>query len=90
MATEPSIGSVTVTATDDSIGAVAVTPTIYIILTRDVAGWKELSTVSARSAEAAIRTIGAAGVYVAVPARSFKPVTVSAVQTTVLKLEGAK
>lgn len=55
----------------------------------------ENSNVPAASAEAAIRLACKAddmpgGTYVAVPARSWKPVTVQAVQTTVLKIEDAK
>ncbi len=54
----------------------------------------ENSNVPAPSAEAAIRLAcktddTPAGTYVAVPARSWKPVTVQAVQTTTLKLEEA-
>jgi len=63
-----------------------------------VPGWAwtvENSNVPAANAEAAIRFAcktdnKPTGTYVAIPARSWKPVTVSAVQTTVLKLEGAK
>jgi hypothetical protein len=72
--------------------------TSYIVLKAHVdggGGWHEIpGTVAAPSAEAAIRkALGAkadaTGPYVAVPARSWKPVKVSAVQTTVLKLENA-
>lgn len=57
--------------------------------------WRiENSNVPAPSAEAAIRLAcktgdALAGTYVAVPARSWKPVNVQAVQTTVLKIEDA-
>ena len=79
--------------------------TTYIVLRRGAersgdADWSwtiENSNVQAASAEAAIRLackndsnpVGTVGTYVAVPARSWKPVTVQAVQTTVLKLETA-
>lgn len=55
--------------------------------------WRvENANVPATSAENAIRLAckngdAPAGTYVAVPQRSWKPVTVTAVQTTVLKLE---
>jgi hypothetical protein len=53
----------------------------------------EKANVAASTAEAAIRHAcndkDADGVYVAVPARSWKPVKVAAVQTTALKLESA-
>lgn len=53
-------------------------------------------TVAASSAEQAIRATvegrtanDKSGTYVAIPARSFKPITVKAETTTVLKLESA-
>lgn len=55
-------------------------------------GWGiENSNVPATNAEAAIRLAckndsNPAGTYVAVPARSWKPVQVTAVQTTVIQL----
>jgi hypothetical protein len=54
--------------------------------------WDEAGTTEATNADAAIRKIVAArpdpsGTYVAVPQRSWKPVQVTAVQTTTLKLE---
>lgn len=77
--------------------------TTYIVLRRarltDATGtddgWRvENSNVPAASAEAAIRLAcktdsTPAGTYVAIPARSWKPVTVQAEQTTILKLESA-
>lgn len=54
--------------------------TAYVILGHSEEGWKELGTVDARSAQAAVRELldgsDKGGEYVAVPARSFKPVTV--------------
>ena len=71
--------------------------TRYVVLQHDGddGSWGEIAAVSARSADAAVRDAIAGdatptGTYVAVPQRSWKPVTVSAVQTTVLKLEEAK
>jgi hypothetical protein len=78
-----------------------VAPTTYIVL-RCVydsdAGhdqWIVAGSVDAPNAEAAIKTVAGrldtpTGGFVAVPARSWKPVTVQAVQTTTLKLEDAK
>jgi hypothetical protein len=74
--------------------------TTYIVLREaDYApgerAWKvENSSVPAASADAAVRLAcktasNPTGVYVAVPARSWKPVKVAAVQTTALKLESA-
>lgn len=67
-------------------------PTDYIVLSRDTSRdtsgyWTQEKTVQARSAEAAIRQLGTEGTYVAVPARSWKPVTVKAETQTVLRLE---
>lgn len=62
--------------------------TDYIVLNRDNSGyWAQEKTVQARSAEAAIRQIGKEGTYVAIPQRSWKPVTVRAETQTVLRLE---
>lgn len=62
--------------------------TDYIILSRDNSSyWQQEKTVQARSAEAAVRQLGKEGTYVAVPARSWKPVTVTAETQTVLRLE---
>lgn len=64
--------------------------TDYIMLKRDASGfWTQEKTVQARSAEAAVRQLGKEGTYVAVPARSWKPVTVKAETQTVLRLEAA-
>lgn len=65
--------------------------TAYVVLSRDDSGYwtANVKPVQARSAEAAIRAIGAAGTYIAVPERSWKPVTVKAEQRTVLTLEDA-
>lgn len=72
-------------------------PTKYVIL-RQPPGeqdtWHiERPSVPANSAEAAIRKALATAApddkFVAIPLRSFRPVTVQAVQTTVLKLENA-
>lgn len=74
-------------------GAAVIVPALteYVLLERDASSfWSYTTTVEARSAEAAIRSIEAAGTYVAVPARSWKPVTVKAETTTVLRLEEAK
>lgn len=75
-------------------------PTSYIVLRaasaaagdQATAGWIDVATVDATSSTAAIRHMAkkndvSSGTYVAVPARSWKPVKVAAVQTTVLKLE---
>jgi hypothetical protein len=70
--------------------------TTYVVLrqTESASGWDVIaSSVNASNAESAIRSALAAtvnpadGSYVATPKRSWKPLTVSAVQTTVLKLE---
>jgi hypothetical protein len=68
--------------------------TTYIVLTemydnegvRD--GWHTMQTIEAgRAADAIRKTITDGGTYVAVPARSWKPVTVTTETKTVLKLE---
>lgn len=65
--------------------------TEYVVLVRGPeASWTDSATVKARSAEQAIRSVGKEGTFVAIPARSWKPVTVKAETTTVLKLEEAK
>jgi hypothetical protein len=69
--------------------------TTYIVLraTADETGWEYISKVAnVGSAEAALRAAintenGQAGTYVAVPKRSWKPVTVTTETRTVLKLE---
>ena len=64
--------------------------TEYVILTRDDSGyWQPAGdgTTVARSAEQAIRSLEKPGTFVAIPERSWKPLKVSAVQQTVLKLE---
>lgn len=83
MADEPLAGS--------NAANVTVSPTEYIILTRDDSGrWVEHAhPIRAFSAEAAVKKLEAEGTYVAVPARSWKPVTVKAEQTVTLKLEPA-
>lgn len=64
--------------------------TEYVILSRDDSNfWSEEARKNARSADGAIRALKKEGTFVAVPARSFKPVTVRAEQTVVLKLEDA-
>jgi hypothetical protein len=53
------------------------------------AGLQDVGTVEAQTANAAIRSVidkHGAGQYVAVPARSWKPVTVTIEKTTVVKL----
>ena len=72
-----------------------------IVTDEPAEAWEVVLTegVDARSADAAIRVAAADDfghlrneqpcTYVAVPARSWKPVKVAAVQTTILKLEEA-
>lgn len=94
----------------------AASPTMYVVLRRsriEVEGpesghvleqLEKVATVTARSAEGAIRQVAAlpavrdlpnpnvlsgAQVLVAIPARSFRPVTVTAEVQTKLKLESA-
>lgn len=73
--------------------------TDYVILAKDGATWKQHRTVTARSADQAIRDhlktaggtpVNADGTYLAIPSRSFKPVTVKTETVTTLKLEEAK
>jgi hypothetical protein len=65
--------------------------TEYLIFFGGEHGWQSIGKASANSAHNAIRArlgelpASEGGTYVAVPARSWKPVTVEAVQTTVLK-----
>jgi hypothetical protein len=63
--------------------------TTYIVLhqaSHDT--WTFHDSAEASSADAALRkSIGEPGTYVAVPARSWKPVTVTTETRTVLKLE---
>jgi hypothetical protein len=65
--------------------------TTYIVLRRDNEGllWRVVdSHLDAASTDAALRkAVHENGVYVAVPERSFKPVTVTTETKTVLKLE---
>ena len=67
--------------------------TSYVVLRRDVEGgrWSEVATVDASNATTAIRHIAAkdaaTAVYVAVPTRSWRPVTVKVETQTVLKLD---
>ena len=71
--------------------------TSYIVLRRITAGdttdWRPIDEITATSSESAIRiaVLGLPerqdGAYVAVPLRSWRPLTVQAVQQTVLKLE---
>lgn len=72
--------------------------TAYIVLKLDESEglgvlWREGPTIEATSAEAAVRSAtiqGAAdGTYVAVPARSWKPVTVTTETRSVVKLTEA-
>ncbi len=74
----------------------ATTATYAVLLRHEDAAdlWAFLDKYEAPSAEAAIRAYckkhgDLAGTYVAVPSRSWKPVTVKAETTTVLRLEDA-
>ncbi len=63
--------------------------TNYVILRLDseTSSWKEHGEATATSPQRAIRAIeNGAGVYTAVPARSWKPVTVTVETKTVVKL----
>lgn len=70
----------------------------YVILEREAVptdqGWREFARETAHSAETAIRnalegnTDG--GTFVAIPARSWRPITVRALTVTTLKLEEVK
>ena len=73
--------------------------TTYIVLQREMEGsgdsvkdrWKATGTVSASSAEAAIRqSVSDEGTYVAVPARSWKPVAVRTETQTIIRLDTPK
>lgn len=62
----------------------------YVVLAKDDSGlWAVEKTVQAKSAEAAVRAIGSGGTFVAIPARSFKPVKVFAKTETRLIVEQA-
>jgi hypothetical protein len=65
--------------------------TTYIVLRRSQPtenDWKLDSTVEATSADAAIRKANPKdGLYVAVPARSWRPVTVRTETTTTIRLD---
>lgn len=89
----------TETIENRSGAGVIVPATAYVILRFNEATdeWSEYGDrVGSTSAQGAIRAhlthraTDPTGTYVAVPARSWKPVTVQAVQTTTLKLEEAK
>ncbi len=70
---------------------VVVEGTEYVIFTRDESGfWSTVDQITARTTEAAIRAHGKPGMFLAIPLRSFRPVTVKAETTTVLKIEAAK
>jgi hypothetical protein len=65
--------------------------TDYVVLDQDASlFWKVVGEVSARNADAAIREFAKAGsdpqTYVAVPARSWKPVTVKTETKTILTI----
>ena len=64
------------------------TETEYVLLTREGDGdrWMKAGTVMASGAEAAIRANGESGEWVAVPARSWQPMTVEKVQVPRLKV----
>jgi hypothetical protein len=67
-----------------------VADTTYIVLQReaDLDAWHDIGTTEASSADAAIRrVVDSAGTYVAVPARSWKPVTVRTETQTVIRLD---
>lgn len=82
---QPQVARLTTTTT------ITVT-TEYVVLNKDGEGWKPIvPTVKARSAEHAIREAAGntPGNYVAVPARSWKPVKVSVDTVPTVKLEDA-
>lgn len=61
--------------------------TTYIVLGQDASGnWRHLKAVEAHSAEHAIRQVAKEGTYVAVPGRSWNPVSVKIETTTTLKI----
>jgi hypothetical protein len=71
--------------------------TEYLVFKKAGDGWDPVNTITARSADQAIRDVAAKlaekdqdGTFVAIPARSFKPVTVKKQTVTTLKLEEAK
>jgi hypothetical protein len=65
-----------------------VADTTYIVLLLESTGWTQVSTKQASSSEDAIRrTASDPGTYVAVPARSWKPVMVRTEQKTVIHLD---
>jgi len=71
--------------------------TEYLVFKKAGDGWDPVNTVTARSADQAVRDVAAkladkdqAGTFVAIPSRSFKPVTVKKETVTTLKLEEAK
>jgi hypothetical protein len=72
-----------------------VADTTYIVLRRGVTdgSWQEAGRTIASSAESAIRLVatGTSGpestTYVAIPARSFKPLTVRTETTTIIRLD---
>lgn len=75
----------------------AAPPTEYVILAQDLPanksdgqgdGWLKVNKVTARSANEAVKAAcgGKAGLYVAIPARSFQPVTVKVETKTTIKL----
>lgn len=81
----------------------ALTATKYVVLRQEMAGdpargsWHEVTSAAASSAEGAIRAVvgkltekDQAGTFVAVPARSWKPVTVNPQTTIRLELTEAK
>lgn len=69
----------------------AETTEYHILMLEDEGSWTSLGWVNAHSAEDAIRRTAAPSngpqTYVAVPKRSFKPVTVRIEQKTVLHLD---
>jgi len=72
--------------------------TEYVILKQlDTSGWDRVSKITSRSAEQAVRDVveslsdgDQGGTFVAIPARSWKPVKVTPLTVTTLKLEEAK
>jgi hypothetical protein len=71
--------------------------TEYFVFKKVGDGWDPVNSITARSADQAIRDVAAKlaekdqdGTFAAIPARSFKPVTVKKQTVTTLKLEEAK